>query len=954
MAEVISHDTLKPILAQEIAESTGWKQVQETVLKEARKLDVHFYCDSVHLVLELEIGTERRLFEAIAQADSYRESTGADGIIAVVYPEEARMPIGYPQDATDIALSIPFDAIVLAPFLRTHKRRITLPEFCTMLQAASEMPLPEPSVDTIVQAIREAVMAISLEVRRETGIESPVIKKVVGSFDLFRILSAGEAQEVDQESLKLAAADLAAYILINQLVLYHILSEELKDPWLPPINWLSSIDRIQSQYFDRVTNINYKPIYAIDVATCIPKRVLPVLNLTISAIRALHLEMVKHDLLGRVFHDLLPPETQKLLGAFYTKPVAAEILAHLAVQHGADRVLDPACGSGTLLVAAYRAKKEKEPSRAHRLIVEKEITGVDIMPFASHLTALNLTVQSPQDRTNKVRVGITNSLSLKPESCVSSISQFQEALFPLLAEPERYQEMGLVDMGAGEEEFQMGYADLVIMNPPFTKKERLRNGMKPKGQLRKWLGEQNYWAYFIGLADSFLDEGGLLAAVVPMDFFRGKYSKQVRSWLFTNKIGAKFRVKYIIKTVKDVAFSEQSKFRDFLVVLVREGDVKPDSKFALVYVKRRIDDMNLVEARTLALEIAHCKQGATCTTDDVAIEWIAQEEVLRHCDDLWPIVGFTSPETRKNITAFHARARKQGAKKLATCSKLLREDSVIIRGYEPSGAGKRAAVWIVRDLAPERRRQAGLLFQQERNKFIKAQIKNADHSVRIPKQSIAPALKTHSYITSINFQHQSDFLLLSDFKSSDALYNTMKKGVDFEELQSRTKVRAAHLIIARRPDLAAPGTSLLAFYSDEGVIPSDMFWAVKVTKAEAKHLAIWFNSIVALANIMLSRKETRGSFSQIDEHVLERFYVLDAAKLDRGDKTRLTRVFNKYQYSIWPSLVEQMSDPPYQREAVDRAVLATLGFTDKQIAQMLEPIYKAVHKELKTLLESMK
>ena len=66
----------------------------------------------------------------------------------------------------------------------------------------------------------------------------------------------------------------------------------------------------------------------------------------------------RHDLLGRIFHRLL--NTARYDGSFYTSTAAAAVLAGLAIESAEDlpedlaafRVIDPACGTGTLLMAA--------------------------------------------------------------------------------------------------------------------------------------------------------------------------------------------------------------------------------------------------------------------------------------------------------------------------------------------------------------------------------------------------------------------------------------------------------------------------------------------------------------------------------------------------------------------------------------------------------------------------
>lgn len=51
-------------------------------------------------------------------------------------------------------------------------------------------------------------------------------------------------------------------------------------------------------------------------------------------------EHVREELFGRIYQFGLPPETRKNLGAFFTKPQAAKLLASLAIERWDDKVLD--------------------------------------------------------------------------------------------------------------------------------------------------------------------------------------------------------------------------------------------------------------------------------------------------------------------------------------------------------------------------------------------------------------------------------------------------------------------------------------------------------------------------------------------------------------------------------------------------------------------------------------
>ena len=117
-----------------------------------------------------------------------------------------------------------------------------------------------------------------------------------------------------------------------------------------------------------------------------------------------------HDLTGRMFQTLITD--RKFLATFYTLPESACLLAELAVERldvdWSDRaaieglrVADFACGTGALLSAAQRAVYRRyrraggNDKDLHRPLMEHVLTGLDVMPAATHLTCSMLSSAHP-------------------------------------------------------------------------------------------------------------------------------------------------------------------------------------------------------------------------------------------------------------------------------------------------------------------------------------------------------------------------------------------------------------------------------------------------------------------------------------------------------------------------------------------------------------------------------
>ena len=191
---------------------------------------------------------------------------------------------------------------------------------------------------------------------------------------------------------------------------------------------------------------------------------------------------MRHDLLGRIFHTVL--DTARYDGSFYTTTAAATLLAALAIREDmcdwSDpdaiaklRITDPACGTGTLLMAAAERIRELAPqadaeSNLARSLIEQVFSGYDVNLTATHMAATTLGLLSPTTQFRNMKIGRT-LLGLDKDGkarlgSLDFLSNSQPMLIPFPnAEPTAQQ------VDSGEETARAEPADLVIMNPPFTR-----------------------------------------------------------------------------------------------------------------------------------------------------------------------------------------------------------------------------------------------------------------------------------------------------------------------------------------------------------------------------------------------------------------------------------------------------------------------------------------------------
>ncbi|MFQ6057221.1 MAG: Eco57I restriction-modification methylase domain-containing protein, partial [Methanosarcinales archaeon] len=457
---------------------------------------------------------------------------------------------------------------------------------------------------------------------------------------------------------------------------------------------IKSIREIE-YYFGKIQDINYKSIYSIKVVAELPsdKNIIDFVQKIIKAIKIVKPENIKHDLLGRLFHELLPFKTRKILAAFYTNPIAAELLAGLSIDKWDEKVMDTACGfrtlyisnlhsllvslaiagsvaceTGTLLVSAYRRKfdlykqiQKLDPrniEKMHKKFVEEDLTGSDLMPFASHLTAVNLCAQTIKVTTNFLRIAVFDSLDFSKYPNINSgipVNTFnktiQSTLFKSAINNNELNELkGAVNSNGKGESFKIYRVDTLIMNPPFTDREKMpsdyREKLKEYSKLIPRCGGQvNLWGYFLALADDLVKNNGKIGAVIPINIFRGSATEKIRNFILEN-----YKIRYIVKTTKELGFSEDSAFRDVLLILEKTNPQSEDLT-GIILLKKSLKEFTIVDSKNLVNKILAIPKGEQVNRDeDIEVYWIDYKELLKFKDNLMPKIGFA--QTRDVLDGF--------------------------------------------------------------------------------------------------------------------------------------------------------------------------------------------------------------------------------------------------------------------------------------------------------------
>lgn len=243
------------------------------------------------------------------------------------------------------------------------------------------------------------------------------------------ILARDECEEPLAEALRLHGIKsenlykIAALILCNALLMHKRLLGAIE---MDGVEQLDAVIRRTAPAealipsWETVLKRDYAPIFAPALAVLVSLRTGPNANEAVSLLAtcaetvADSLSEMGYDHAGPLYHRILPSAESD--GAYYTHNVAAVLLSRLALDDElADwsdfesvcklRIIDPACGTGTLLMAALKTIKDRaidggafvedNIEEAHKRLVESSVRGLDINWHALQLAASNLTLGAP-------------------------------------------------------------------------------------------------------------------------------------------------------------------------------------------------------------------------------------------------------------------------------------------------------------------------------------------------------------------------------------------------------------------------------------------------------------------------------------------------------------------------------------------------------------------------------
>ncbi len=351
-----------------------------------------------------------------------------------------------------------------------------------------------------------------------------------------------------------------------------------------------------SEAWTLILSLDYRPIFetALAALSSCPQDPAYTAAIQDSAHAALavvrNIAGLRHDLLGRIFHTVL--DTARYDGSFYTTTPAATLLATLAIHEtmcdwqdpeaiARLRITDPACGTGTLLMAAAErirdlAPQSQDDETVAAGLIEQVLSGYDVNLTATHMAATTLGLLSPTTLFRNMKIGRAFlGVDHLGEAYLGSL-EFLERQPWLIPWPKAIQAVSQID--SGERITETEPADLVIMNPPYTR-DSLRHDQFTRAEERKIKArEKALFANkpvhlssngnaFLALADHINKaDTGAIAAVLPLVTATNASSRAMRKHL-----ASRYHIETIVTShdPQRIYFSENTSIGEMLLICRR-------------------------------------------------------------------------------------------------------------------------------------------------------------------------------------------------------------------------------------------------------------------------------------------------------------------------------------------------------------------------------------------------
>ena len=640
-----------------------------------KRMDVVAEVEGLRVALEAETGFRRKA-QAIKDADARLRQRLATVVFAVCYPE------GVTEDnLAEATLTWTVRVKAGAPSAEWSTGDVT-----QLAQAVQQAPRSLSGADLAAELLSTGLDAVAQR------LSTPVRRALAQALDLPATKSRGK----NDSNGYFVAAKRGLLVVATAMLFHHRVQGHLPthrpdgyDGEWPPASATVCAEQIAPinayrEAWRGILAVDYRPVFETGRAALAALPADPDIGQAVAGLAEVvarvseRVSGLRHDLLGRIFHRVL--DTARYDGSFYTSTAAAVLLATLALREqdadwsdpnavAALRICDPACGTGTLLMAAAERIRDlrnaagpadpKDEELLGLLLVEDVLWGYDVNLTATHMAASTLGMLSPTTRFHRMNIHRALLGVFDGDPYLGSLEfldgQARLAAWPSAAHPvENEQE-------ASERPPQM---DLVIMNPPFTR-DSLRHDqfsrddeLALKEREKTILGDDPDvpWYHRIGstdlkrsaarlhssggpfalLADELLKNGtGTLALVLPSVVPTAPGNLALRQYL-----ARRFHIDTIVSSHDParIFFSENTSIGEILLICRRWNGNGPKPPTRVVNLAR--NPATPLESLDTAARIERASKSNGKDSSDFTVQQVDSRRIERGG---WFAVNFLSP-----------------------------------------------------------------------------------------------------------------------------------------------------------------------------------------------------------------------------------------------------------------------------------------------------------------------
>ncbi|MBT0160397.1 hypothetical protein G4O51_10485 [Candidatus Bathyarchaeota archaeon A05DMB-2] len=738
----------------------------------------------------------------------------------------------------------------------------------------------------------------------------------------------------------------AGLLLVDAMVFHEIIAASHKE--VPTLSTFMSSANLKKELENSwqyiIQNIDYEPVLDISLSILMNLPASAVVDRELRSLANLSYDiassrvLLRHDLFGRIYHNLLLGNLVKYNATYYTSLPAARLLGRLLIILPSDlnvgsvpptyngepfRVVDFACGSGTLLSAIY-----KEIDARHRLesddlkidelakyLIEEGVWGFDVLHHAIHLAATVLSLHNPVpvSDSNLIALRLGEGKYLGSVNFLSSSVLGQDMMLP---SGERHRGQESVSVTKREtKSIELPSFHVCIMNPPFTrsvggnllfgslpKKERtvLQKvlGRLLKDQNLSGIGQAGLGAVFVFIADKYLEENGRLGLVLPRAVLSGVSWKKVREMLLE-----KYHIEYIItsyETNNQWNFSENTDLSEVLIVArkKRSGEVSDYTFFVNLWKK----PSNELESIHLGTQLKGLYGSAKLY--DVENSNASPYHLKLHGKKIGEVYSAKLEDSNFGVYNFFSQMELNRTLLFLRKGIIYSPDQGIVGGVRLTTLSKIGA-----EIGPDRR-------------------------------------QVHSTFKVSTTEAGTIYKTLWGYDSNTIKTIVQEPNAYLEPKNARQArklwTKSGKLLITERARLNT--YPVLAAYLNEKVL-SNVWWPTNVDDDIAKILALWMNSTFGLLLLLSTAEVTQGPWVDFKKESLQEMPVLDIRKPSRKTKTNLLELYEerldgkRLSESKLKALPEEFANP-FTRKAIDDGICEKLGLEIK-----LDALYKLLSKE---------